>query len=127
MKQRWLARGVVVFLSYSNISYTNQLTVEYVHHTIVNNRTDFGQTNAATYQFVDPAGAIHKGNISPGDLVTINLNSDITQPLAGVYVLQYMICKFFCYSYSQSILVENNADIIWELGINGILVTKTNL
>lgn len=122
---------LLLLTMYSMLSYAEQNKTEYVHHVVVNNCVSHVGGMRVHYELTGPSGVISKGSTYPGT-ETFNIDYTSFPNLAGIYVLRYHVCPgsvIFpdCRSYSGSINIQHNAEIVWELNLDGIKVTETNI
>ena len=127
-KYSWL---VLVFITYCTCAYAEQTKTEYIHHIVVNNCVSHVGGMQINYELTGPNGVVSKGTSYPG---TDTFNIDMTDfsNLSGIYVLRYHVCPGSvvfpdCRSYSGSINIQHNAEVVWELSLDGIKVTETNI
>lgn len=106
--------------------------VDYVQHVVVNNCFyNNDPWSSVHYELTEPMGIVHKGHIYTGT-DTINLDKTTSKILTGVYVLRYSYCagNFFfpdCHSYSSSVNIKHNANVIWELNLDGIKLSQIDV
>lgn len=122
---------LLLLTMYSMLSYAEQNKTEYIHHVVVNNCISYVGDIRVHYELTGPSGVISKGSAFAGT-ETFNIDYTAFPNLAGIYVLRYHVCPgsvIFpdCRSYSGSINIQHNAEILWELSLDGIKVTETNI
>ena len=103
--------------------------VNYVHHIIVNNYIAQGEDYKAHFELLDPSGKVHTGTLTPG-AQSLFMDESTSPHLAGTYVMHFHHCGLFlssCRSFSNTVFVHNNADVVWTLTNEGISVVKTDL
>jgi hypothetical protein len=106
-----------------------QAPVNYVHHIIVNDYIAQGEEYKAHYELLDPSGKVHTGTLTPGTQ-SLFLDESNSSHLTGTYVLHFHHCGLLissCRSFSNTIFIHHNADVIWSLTNTGVSVTKTDL
>ena len=122
-------------ISYSHLAHAEQNVapeVEYVQHIVLNNCfVNNDSWSKIRYELTEPSGVIHKGNIYPGT-ESINLDRSTSKLLSGIYVLRYSFCggSFIfpdCHSYSASVNVQHNTHVVWELNLDGMKFSQTDL
>ena len=104
---------------------------EYIHHVIVNNCVSHVGSIQIHYELTGPSGIVSKGASFAGT-ETFNMDNLEHPNLSGIYVLRYHVCPGHivfpdCRSYSASINIQHNAEVVWELGLDGIKVIETNI
>lgn len=107
----------------------DQVPINYIHHIIVNNYIAQGEDYKAHYELLDPSGKMHSGTLTPG-AQSLFLDETNTAHLAGTYVLHFHHCGLLissCRSFSNTVFVHNNADVVWTLTNDGVTVSKTDL
>lgn len=130
MKKIALFSQLILSLCCSQMVLADEATqVNYINHIIINNYIERGSEFQVHYELVDPNNEVHKGYIYPGTH-TLFFDENHATHLNGLYVMQMYYCGIFtssCRSYSQSVFIQNNADVIWTLDTHGLSVTKTDL
>lgn len=121
----------LILMVSSMLSYAEQNKTEYIHHVVVNNCVSHVGATKITYELTGPSGVISKGSSYPGT-ETFNMDFTAYPNLSGIYVLRYHVCPGSlvfpdCRSYSGSVNIQHNAEVLWELSLDGIKVTETNI